>query len=690
VWRAQLALAPPPTAAWPQLAYASIDRDGDAGFTWLGARAGHIRVLDRRVHSGSEPSSAASLSGQYTDAFRLTAAAAPGGDSALAWLVPQPGGDQLVVRTVSGSGFAGRIQIASAPGASSPQVAVVPSGDGIVAWIQAQSQGPVVQARSVGSESLGPVRTISAAGAQDPVVALGAADAGVIAWLDAGGALLARTVAPSGALGATEAIAPVGAGQPAVAVDGHGDAVLAWEQAGAGVELRTLSAAGALGDVIRAAPTGATAPALAVDPTGAGTLAWVDANGRIVASTVTSAGALGPAESVSEPGATAEAPLVAVGADGTGAVSWSLFTGAVHVAQMAFVAADGTPGAIHSLSAAGVDASSPEVAFSGTGDAAAAWAQSDGTIGGSVLVPATDFGNCQQTSVGLTPITELGTGAYLGAEGGLYPGGADSPPAAHTQAGVAIADSIRPLSQNGKPAARGGHDVLLAVGMSIARREFASFQLAAVGHKNPRLALVNGAINGVTASRWANPEDSAWNVLSERIAHAGYTPAQVVATWLEMVNAPPQGGWPGYAQLLQADTETVLALLHARFPNLRLAYISSRSYAGYATVPDLNPEPYAYQSGFAVKWLVADQLAGESQINWDPGAGPVEAPWLEWGPYLWADGEIPRADGLTWQCADFNPDGTHPTRAGSNKAGDLLLRFFENDPTTMPWFARTP
>jgi hypothetical protein len=357
---------------------------------------------------------------------------------------------------------------------------------------------------------------------------------------------------------------------------------------------------------------------------------------------------------------------------------------------MAFVPPDGVPGTIHTLSAVGVDASSPEITFGGNSDAAAAWTESDGAVGGSVLVPATDFGNCGQTSVGLTPITELGTGSYLGAEGGLYPGGTDSPPPEHTQAGVAIADSIRPLNPNGKPVARGGHYVLLSVGMSIARSEFARFQVAAAGHKNPKLAIVNGALNSVTADRWANPDDAAWRALSQRIAQSGAKPAQVVAVWLEMANAPPRDGWPGYAQRLQADTETVLELLHARFANLRLAYISSRSYGGFATVPGLNPEPYAYQSGFAVKWLIADQLAGASQLNWDPGAGPVEAPWLEWGPYLWADGETPRLDGLTWQCADFDPDGTHPTRAGAEKSARQLLEFFENDPTTRPWFAATP
>ena len=78
----------------------------------------------------------------------------------------------------------------------------------------------------------------------------------------------------------------------------------------------------------------------------------------------------------------------------------------------------------------------------------------------------------------------------------------------------------------------------------------------------------------------------------------------------------------------------------------------------------MNPEPYAYESGFAVKWMVANQIAGDS-LNFDPGQGPVEAPWLSWGPYLWADGMEPRSDGLAWPCEYFQSDGTHPNASAS-------------------------
>jgi hypothetical protein len=100
----------------------------------------------------------------------------------------------------------------------------------------------------------------------------------------------------------------------------------------------------------------------------------------------------------------------------------------------------------------------------------------------------------------------------------------------------------------------------------------------------------------------------------------------------------------------------------------------------------LNPEPYAYESGFAVRSVIERQLAGDPDLNYDPNAGPVASPWLAWGPYLWADGLTPRSDGLTWACSELQSDGTHPSPTGQLKVADSLLAFFRWDATTAPWY----
>jgi len=69
----------------------------------------------------------------------------------------------------------------------------------------------------------------------------------------------------------------------------------------------------------------------------------------------------------------------------------------------------------------------------------------------------------------------------------------------------------------------------------------------------------------------------------------------------------------------------------------------------------------------------------------------VVAPWVGWGPYLWANGLLARSDGLVWSCQDFQSDGLHPQRTtGSEKDANMLMNFFKTTDVTAPWFLQTP
>jgi hypothetical protein len=116
-------------------------------------------------------------------------------------------------------------------------------------------------------------------------------------------------------------------------------------------------------------------------------------------------------------------------------------------------------------------------------------------------------------------------------------------------------------------------------------------------------------------------------------------------------------------------------------------YLSSRTYGGYATT-GLNPEPYAFESGFAVKWLIEEQTRGDKGLNFDPKKGAVKAPYLCWGPYLWANGTTKNVDGLAYEQSDYGTDGTHPSAAGQKKVAGHMLKFFKADATAKPWFVR--
>ncbi len=313
------------------------------------------------------------------------------------------------------------------------------------------------------------------------------------------------------------------------------------------------------------------------------------------------------------------------------------------------------------------------------------------TVAGPGAVAISRAAQCDSTSKGFVPLIDLGTGTYIGFEGGLYPGGGNVPPAAHLAAGIDEAHAIEPLDSLGVPDPANGWIVLLSIGMCNTSQEYASFISVASGYagRNPRVAFLNGAQGGQTAAVIANPNAQFWNVIDQRLAQQGFTAAQVQAVWFKEANASPSQAFPAHADTLRNQFLSAVRIIHSRYPNTRLCHFSSRIYAGYASTA-LNPEPYAYESGFAAKWLIESQIAGNDSLNFDPDSGAVAAPWLGWGPYLWADGLTPRSDGLTWLCSDFNDDGTHPSASGRSKVANLLLDFYTTDTTATPWFLASP
>ena len=240
------------------------------------------------------------------------------------------------------------------------------------------------------------------------------------------------------------------------------------------------------------------------------------------------------------------------------------------------------------------------------------------TVAMLLVAVAAHGADCTQTSVGTVPLDELGTGLYLGQlAGGLYPGGANVAPPAHLAAGRARARAIVPLNAAGEPDPTGRY-VLLSIGMSNTTQEFCSASETYVACNSwtfmgqaaadatvddEALVIVNGARGGQVASTWDAPTDSNYDfVRDSRLTPAGVAEQQVVAAWVKVANPTPSVGLPA----ANADAYTLLVrmgniarALKSRYPNLQLAFFSSRVYAGYASTT-LNPEPYAYESGFAV------------------------------------------------------------------------------------------
>ncbi|MEO8149639.1 MAG: T9SS type A sorting domain-containing protein [Bacteroidia bacterium] len=296
--------------------------------------------------------------------------------------------------------------------------------------------------------------------------------------------------------------------------------------------------------------------------------------------------------------------------------------------------------------------------------------------------------NCANTSVGYPPLADLGTNYWQGSQGGLYPNGSNYKPAAHNLAGLSIAQNILPLDTAGNVDLVNGKVVWLSVGMSNTTMETQvlipmvdTFLL-----KNPKLVLVDGAQGGQDIVIIDDVNAVFWNIISQRLVALGLTFKQVQVIWFKQAEKmPTDTAFASYPDSLKEKFKIALQIEKSKFPNTKLAYLSNRIYAGYAT-SQLNPEPYAYYASWSVKRLIEDQLNGDTSLTYS-GVNP-RVPWLAWGADLWADGTTPRSDGLTWICPDdFNNDGTHPSNPlGRQKVANLLFNFFTTDSTSVPWF----
>ena len=157
-----------------------------------------------------------------------------------------------------------------------------------------------------------------------------------------------------------------------------------------------------------------------------------------------------------------------------------------------------------------------------------------------------------------------------------------------------------------------------------------------------------------------------------------------------------------------------------RYPNLWQVFLTTRTYGGYAVNPTppttepyagcLSPEPYSYETAFAIQRIITAQIRQTVPITGptDPYSGPVDyttTPWVDWGPYLWADSTTPAANGLYWcdpstpsdLCTLFNDTGdfrfgdpsggtfsqqfwgdhTHPSYQGQLKVANELVKFLK-------------
>lgn len=303
----------------------------------------------------------------------------------------------------------------------------------------------------------------------------------------------------------------------------------------------------------------------------------------------------------------------------------------------------------------------------------------------ALIVLASLLGDCAGAQ---TALPDLGAALYQGQSGGLYPDGSNQPPAAHAAAALSQSTAVVPRDASGSPSSNGIIG-MACLGMSNSSQEFEDFERAldARSARNAQLVIANTCAGGQAAESMDQASDLYWTTLApQRLAAAGIDPRQVQVGWMKQAfMQAPTTTFPAHAQALGDTLRLVVQVARATYPNLRLLYVSSRIYGGFVQVTP-GGEPFTFENGFGIKWLIEQQINADPSLNSDPVNGPVLAPLLLWGPYLWANGSTPNSQGTTWLLADYETDHLHPSASGEAKVGALMLDYFDTAPSAN-WLA---
>jgi PKD domain len=297
-------------------------------------------------------------------------------------------------------------------------------------------------------------------------------------------------------------------------------------------------------------------------------------------------------------------------------------------------------------------------------------------IVGALAVPSlhSQVPRCQ-TSPNI-PLPDLAR-SYRGIDFGLYPGRRTTPPNQHLIPGLERArKGVRPLDASGNPSPA-GKIILMSLGMSNTSSEFSRFSADAKSNAaiNRRLTILNGSLSGADAAMWTVPNSPPWQRAISIAGTGGNSAKQVQVIWVKQAHLRT-AVFPDEVALLKADLESILRIAKSVFPNLQIAYLSSRTRAGAQSRRGPG-EPQAYETAFAVRGAIQDQIEGR--------LGMDVAGWISWGPYLWSNGS-PRSDGFVWDCQDVRQDMIHPTDSGDSKVAEQLMAFFMTADTSVPWF----
>lgn len=304
----------------------------------------------------------------------------------------------------------------------------------------------------------------------------------------------------------------------------------------------------------------------------------------------------------------------------------------------------------------------------------------------SVLMGQKD---CQQSRQAFVPLNELGIGYFRGHQGGLYPGGLNNPNGMYLEDLKILSNGIQALDSNGQYSTT-GQIVFIGVGASNPRTEFQAFQKMADTFRNinRNLRTVNTCIGGQGVQKMNQLSDNYWKQADKMMDSMGLSNLQVQIAWLETENtASADSSFPGGPRSLVSDVRVLLQLMKVKYPNLKICYLSARTYAGWVSGGTGRGLEYPrdYYNGWAMKWVIDSAINQVNGYTYKGSSPSIPLP--VYSTYNWTNGNQTRQDGFSMNCdTDFGGDGLHLSAAGENKIGEQLFNFFSNDINSVKWF----
>lgn len=295
--------------------------------------------------------------------------------------------------------------------------------------------------------------------------------------------------------------------------------------------------------------------------------------------------------------------------------------------------------------------------------------------------------NCAQQSTGFIPVADLGKSTFNGFVGGKYPDGNNDIPLLHFNKGMEMCADIKPLNAEGIYDTVNGKIGFMVLGFSTAAMT-GRFVRSIYESQNPddKLEIIIGAQGGKDINSMTNASANYWLIVDSIVKGENMTLEQIQIIWISSGDILSyQQSFPEQCYTQIEKYQLMLQEIKNKFPNVRAAFISDRTYAGYigdvGEGPQELKEPSAYYNSWTVKWLI------EKQINGEKGFTQDEIPFIDWGPSLWTDGVKGNKNGYTWNCEDSGKGGIHPSSKGRMKEASMVYLYFKQHPYLKTIFA---